>query len=126
MSSHSFNAQVQPKMGEYQITKHNSGKIDNTHSWLFQCRMITNTTTDCLIRHLISEAMENRQHKPKNQRMWFFSTVNRCAFSRIIRGPLTCSVTAVRQESHVFELNAYQDPSVFPRRVKIFFRQNLG
>lgn len=89
------------------------GEMDNTQSWLFQCQMITNTTTDCLIRHLISEAWENRQHKPKNYRMWFFSTVNSCAFSRTIQSPLTCSVTAVTQESNVFELNAYQDPSVF-------------
>lgn len=58
------------------------GEMDNTQSWLFQCQMITNTTTNCLIRHLISEARKNRQHKPKNYRMWFFSTVNRCAVSR--------------------------------------------
>lgn len=53
------------------------GEMDNTQSWLFQCQMITNTTADCSIRHLTSEARKNRQLKPKNYRMWFFSTVNR-------------------------------------------------
>lgn len=32
------------------------GETDSTQSWLFQCQMITHTSTDCWIRHLISEA----------------------------------------------------------------------
>lgn len=75
-------------------------------------------TTNCY-KALVHRSSE-KQHKPENCSMCFFSTINRLALSRTTQGLLTRFTTAAIQNSYVFVSYSYWQPSCLQTERKLF------
>lgn len=74
MPSHPINAQVKQRRGEYQITKHDTGKTNTAQSWLFQCQMLTAIRRNyrLLNKALVQRSMEKQGAQAKELQDVFF------------------------------------------------------